>query len=557
MNEEQKTQILTLNGSQLFKFFLFFLVAWTLVLSVWLYTYSIREGGLPCWDGFDRCAWGASLMTALQDGDFYVFWNYTNQQVVWPFLHSWITMAVFMVFGPTLPAARLIALGSYFGASCLILYWFVRAQKLETAQENAHPLYFAVGAMVSWALFTTSPVVAAHAASIMSELPGFFLVMAALCALPKDENEPLWRTILAGFFLGLLFYYKYNFAVLTFVGVGLARFAKHRWAIPRLFQKQDLVLFGVPMVMLAAWLLPFMWAKLYGLLGFVVNNPEARMPFSILSLLYYPQLAPAEYFSHPFICLLLLAPIILTLIFSRRLDLSNPIIACFLIHFAAAFIHPMKDVRFIFIPMGLFYLIVGESFAGMLQQWDVTQKKDRKWAVISATILLLIGVFLFQTNFNRKNHASRYQDYLAPIHAFLDHVTVDDHIALLVSHDLVNPPAISFHLVKGLNTQQNPLDDLPWRWRHLYLFEKGEPVRAIPEEERFKNLRHEFYSGKTDTVVTLQSTAPWKIARFDDLFGGAHEYANLVPYMGEFELVFERTFFKTDALLRVYRLKQE
>ncbi|MDP8244993.1 MAG: hypothetical protein P9L94_12980 [Candidatus Hinthialibacter antarcticus] len=557
MEPKQNANTLKLSSGQFLKFLFYFLAAWTVVLSMWLYTYSVREGGLPCWDGFDRCAWGASLMTAVQDGDFYIFWNYTNQQVVWPFLHSWATMAMFLLFGATLPAARLIALFSYFGSACLILFWFVRARRIDAAKDNTHPLLYAAGASVAWALFTTSPLVAAHAVSIMSEITGLFLVLAALCALPNDKKAPLWRTILAGFFLGLLFYYKYNFAVLTFAGVGLARLAQHRWSIARLFHKQDLILFGIPMFMLAAWLAPFMMAKLYGLVGFVVNNPDARTPFSLSSLLYYPRLAPSDYFAHPLFLLLLLAPIILTLIFSRRLRISNPAVACFLIHFTAAVIHPMKDTRFIFIPMGLFYLMAGESIIGMMQQWRVDEQRSRKFALAAATIILIAGTLAYQSHFNRQAHASRYQNYLAPIYAFLDHVTPQDHIALLVSHDLSNPPALSFHLVKSLHTQQNPLADAPWRWRHLFLFEKGEPVRQIPEEERFKDLRHEFYIGKTDTVVTLQSTAPWKIARFDDLFGGAHEYANLVPYMGEFEMVFERTFFKTDALLRVYRLKKE
>lgn len=556
MNRKQIAQVLKTDGAQLNKFLLFFLVAWTLVLSMWLYTYSIREGGLPCWDGFDRCAWGASLAAAVEDGDFYVFWRYTNQQVVWPFLHSWVTMAIFLLFGPTLPAARLIALGSYFGSACLILYWFVRARRMDASQTDASPLPYAAGVIVSWALFTTSPSVAAHAASIMSELPGFFLVIAALCALPPDEKSTLRRTVLAGFFLGLLFYYKYNFAVLTYAGVGLARLAQHRWNITRRLQRQDIVLFGFPLLMLAGWLAPYVQSKIYGLIGFAVNNPEARMPISFASLLYYPRLAPAEYFSHPFILLLLFAPLAFALIKSRRLYLSNPVVACFLIHFAAAVIHPMKDIRFIFIPMGLFFLMAGESIIVTLQQVRTNAQRGAKYAVAGAAAVLLLGTMAYQTQFNRQAHASRFQDYLAPIHAFLDHVTPEDHIALLVSHDLANPPALSYHLTESFHAPQNPLDGSPLRWRLLYLFEKGGPVRAMTEEERFKDLRHQFFIGNTDTVVTLQSTAPWKIARFDDLFGGAHEYANLVPYMGEFEMVFERTFFKTDALLRVYRLKK-
>ncbi|MBZ0256343.1 hypothetical protein K8I31_09785, partial [bacterium] len=326
--------------------------------------------------------------------------------------------------------------------------------------------------------------------------------------------------------------------------------------ITRLLQKQDYVLFGVPVIMVAIWLAPFLKSKIYGLVGFAVNNPEARMPFSFASLLYYPRLAPAEYFSHPMILLMLLAPLAFALIKSRRLYLSNPAVACFLIHFVAAMIHPMKDIRFIFIPMGLFFLLAGESIIATLQTLRLGAHRGAKYVVAAAVAFLLFGTMAYQTQFNRQAHASRYQDYLAPIHAFLDHVTPKDHIALLVSHDLANPPALSYHLTESFHEVQHPKEGEPWRWRLLYMFEKGDTVRAMSEEERFKNLRYQFFIGKTDTVVTLQSTAPWKIARFDDLFGGAHEYANLVPYMGEFEMVFERTFFKTDALLRVYRLRK-
>ncbi len=544
-------------GERLSQFALVFLAAWTLVLSFWLYTYSIREGGLPCWDGFDRCAWGAGLWTTLKNGDFYLFWHYTNQQVVWPFLHSWMTTVMFLLFGPTLPAARMVALLSYVGCACLMMIWFIRARRIDSDQQTSNPFVHTVGAASAWVLFTTSPSVAAHAVSIMSEITGLLLVLAALCALPDKKEDSIWRTIVAGFFLGLLFYYKYNYAVLTFVGVGLSRLAKHRWSIAPFFQKQDLVLFGLPMVMLAAWLAPSFPAKMYGLVGFAVNNPERRTPFNFESLLYYPRLAPEEFFAHPLLLLLFAAPIVLTLIFTRRLGLSNPATACFLIHFAAAVIHPMKDIRFVFIPMGLFYLMAGESVIGALQLWKTESGRSRLWIVGAAMALVIMLTIVFQTGFNRQPHTSRYHDYLAPIQAMVDQVTPDDKIALLVSHDLANPPSLSYHLTKHLQVVQNPFDGTEWRWRHLYLFEKGEPVRAVPEEERFQNLRHSFFVGKADTVVTIQSTAPYKIARFDDLFGGAHEYANLVPYMSEFEMVFERTFFKTDALLRVYRLKQE
>ncbi|MBI1387512.1 MAG: hypothetical protein GC154_03595 [bacterium] len=526
-----------------------FLIAWTGLLTLWLYWYSVRGAGLAGWDDYDRAAWGAAIWACIRQGDWGLAWLYTNSQTVWPFLHSWITAALFFLFGPSMSTARLIALGAWFGTAALIVRWFYRNEG-----DNSPVLAF-IGAAAAWLLFTTCPTALEHAASVMSELPGLFLVMLAISAMPKRNDAAPLSYLWPGFCLGLLFYFKYNYAVLTCVGLGLARLARSKWSFKSLFDFQNIVLFGAPALLMGAWLIPNLDGKLKGLFYFAVNNPNARTPFSFKSFLFYPVGIPPIYFASVWLFPATLVLIILAVMFSKRIRLTDPVAACFVVHFLAAVIHPMKDIRFVFIPMGLYFVLFGQSIVELTRlriSGGVSASYSRVFALILLVCMLVMG---YQTHLHRVPHASLYHVYMAPIRTVIDEISPDDHIAFLIAHDQMTPPSINFHLTCALEQPQNPIRGEPFRWNHYCLLMPGEEARAKSIDERYAYLRHEMYLDKINVVVTLQSTAPWKISRWDELFGGAQEYANLVPYMDEFEMVLERTFYKTDALLRIYRLK--
>lgn len=535
------------------------LVVWSVILTAWIYWFTVRDAGMPGWDDYDRCAWGAAIWITLVERDLALFWNYTHQQFVWPFLHSWITGALFYLFGPTVNAARLLALASYLGTALLMLLWFhTRGQRAGTASEDGclQPIE-GVGAVIAWALFTTFAMPLQHAGSVMSELPGFFLVALALSVCPRISRGALMGNLLAGVIVGALFWYKYNYAALTYIGLAAARALQERRDPMAAINLTNATLFGLPPLMLAVWMLPNLRGKLEGLIYFTVNNPEARIPMSWEGLLYYPSRIPNEYFAHPLFCYASLALILAAIPFTKRLSLSRPLVMCFWIHFLAAMLHPMKDIRFMFIPMGLFFLMVGEAAVGLLERVGEQRRVWKMFPIAGLTLLAVVAAALWQTDLHRSPHATDEYRHLGPIYAVLDQLQEDDRPAFLSSHDMVIPPAINYYLTVERGRVRNPMDGRPFWWSTLFLFARGESVRSMELEDRFAALRHELWLNQADMIVTIQSTQPWKIANFDNLFGGTHEFANLPPFMGEFEMTFEREFRHIDALVRVFRLRGE
>ncbi len=518
------------------------MAGWTLLLCIWLYHYTIRGGGLPCWDEWERCAWASNIWYDLLHFDIVLFWNHTNTQVVWPFLHSWVTGILFVLFGPTLETARLVSLLSLFGSALILLYFFLK---------RADPFDWIAG-IVAWILFSTSPLIIQHAASVMSELPGLFLVLLVLLVWPDNTETGKRRLILAGFFMGLLFYYKYNYAFLTYFALITATLFKERFHIRVLLSKQYDLLFGLPLTMLLLWLLPSFSRKIAGLVGFALNNPNVRMPFTLSSFLYYPERIPLEYFASPFFAIASLVLVVIAVFLSKTIRLTNPVVTCFLIHFLAAVIHPMKDARFMFIPMGLFFLLTGESVSAMLRRIFLISETRRHHAILLLLLPLLIPTFVYQTKVFRQANISKEQFFLAPIQTVINHTQKTDNIAFLISHDQISPPAITYYLTTAHDIVQSREDGSLKNWNYLFLFEPGEKVRALSAEERRKQLEYFLYIFKSTKIITIQSTAPWSIARFESLFGGTHEYAELVSQLDKFTLDFERDFKQTYSRVRVY-----
>ncbi len=497
---------------------------------------------MPCWDGWERCAWAANIWYDLRHFDFVLFWNHTNSQVVWPFLHSWFTGVLFVLFGPTLEIARLVTLISFFGCSLVIFFLFIKRD---------HPFDWIAGC-TAWALFTISPFMIQHAASVMSELPGLFLVLLVILGWPESEEIGKKRAILTGFFLGLLFLYKYNYAFLTYFALLLSVLVKERFRFKILLKKQYDILFGLPLTMLFLWLLPNYSRKLAGLVGFALNNPNVRMPFNLDSVLYYPQRLPLDYFPTPFLAIACVVLFLIALFISKKMRLSNPVMACFLIHFLAAVIHPMKDTRFMFIPMGLFFVLTGESLIEVLRRlFPPSENRKMQWALFFL-LPIVLPVMIYQTNVFRQANISKDQFFLAPIQTIINQTSPQDKIAFLIAHDQISPPAISYYLTISHDIVQSREDGSIKNWNFLFLFEPGEKVRSMPVEERHKHLEYFLYIYKSNKIITVQSTAPWSIERYDSLFAGTNEYIELILKLDKFSLDFERDFKQTYARVRVF-----
>lgn len=514
----------------------------TAVLCAWIYRHSIRYGGAASWDGFERSAWAANVWLAVRGFDPAALWRDTHAQVVWPFLHSWVTGFLFLLFGPSLQTARLVCLASFWGAAMLMAGRFIRRPG-----SNAP-----AGAAVPWLLFASSPFMIQHAASVMSELPGLFLVMAAAATFPASA-APL-AAIPCGALTGLLFLYKYNYAALTYIALLIAAAARSRYSFEPLFSRKNAVLFGLPLLMLALWFAPNPARKIEGFLWFAANNPNARAPLNLESLWFYPANIPKTYFAHPALAWLAAALVASAAFLSRRETRLSPAVCCFAVHFAAAVAHPMKDIRFVLIPVGLFFWMAGSAATAWLDRLGMDRRERwRTYAPALAGLAAMAALPLLKPMYEVPR-VSQNRDYLSALKVIERAVGPDNRTAFLIAHDYVPPPAVSFSLIAAWKTAQ-PAPDGRLRWHYPFLFEPQSAWEALSEDERAAKMREAFFANRDTRVVAAETTAPEKIPRFAELYGGAGLAAQTMPRLDEFQLESEHPFPTFDMRIRIYSLR--
>lgn len=523
-----------------------FLGLWTLVLTFWLYWYSARIGGFPDWDGFERVSSASRIWYDIRHGDFDNFWQHTHSLVVWPFLHSWLTGALFVVFGPAFTSAELLSLFAFWGSACLIVFLFLR-----------RPTTFApAGAAAAWGLFITSPIVLYNSVIIMTELFGLFLVLAILACLPGEEDKRPGRYVAGGILLALLFMFKYNFAGLTWAGLLIYRLAAARYSLWKAANRSNAVLFGIPILFLALWFLRDTANKWTHFWSFAVNNPLLYKPIGVASLLYYPQRVPGIYYALPFLFTAGVVLMLIELPMSRRLRLTNPVLALFLIHFLAAEIHPMKMDRFQFIPMGLFFVLSGQVLEDILARIFSPPGVRSTLAAWAACLLILPPAAAYSADRCHEPQIRQENKFITPLQAILDHVENGDRTALFIAYDSIPPPAVFYYYI----TQRDQLDyDVrtgEHRWFLAFLFRSRESVTSLSPGERIQELRRMLQSRKTTKAAIVECIEPLSSPEYDMAYGGVAEMAKLVPQLDEYELTYEEEFPWTHTRVRVFTLRE-
>lgn len=525
-----------------------FIVLWTMALAGWVYVYSIRQGGAPNWDEFERLAWASEIWQSLWRCDWFHFWRHTNSQVIWPFLHSWLTAFLFLLFGPAVAVARLLSLFAFLGSSLMVFYAVVREQSR----------FSWLGGIAAWSLFTLSPIVINNSASIMSEMFGLWMTLLILLCLPRDESqEKTGRLLAPSIFLSLFFFYKYNFALLTWCALISYRFAVAGFSPRRMISRGNILLFGLPVAALAVWFLPFWSFKTQHFVNFLTNNPEARTPFGWDFWLYYFRSIPIVYYPSPILGFVSAAAVLFAGILDKRLRLSNPFLVCFAVHFLAAAVHPMKMERFQFIPMGLFFILTGQT-AATLADWasDRFKIKDATqfWIAALVCAAILIPSVHIHSRAYRNPIIKQGSPHFAPMQAMLDHVETSDRVALLITHDLLCTPSVNYYYISGKNQSTIDLRRGVVQWGMIFLYQSKTEILAMDADKQIQTLRKTLQRTNSNKIAVLESTRPELIGYFDKMYGGTQEIIRLVSLLPEFALVYEKEFPKEYARVRIYAL---
>jgi len=181
--------------------------------AVFIYLYLILPQGPFCWDEAHRSVFSLMVAKSLISGNFSMLWQLTNQQIYWPFLHSWASSIFLIIGGFSYPAARTMSLTMNAGA--LITIYFI-ARKVTDRGGG-------VVGLIAAGLFALSPIFTFFAATAMAESLGIFLSLLVLLSYLTAWQKSSWRWyLLSGVFLALLYFTKYIYAI--FFGFGIFLF---------------------------------------------------------------------------------------------------------------------------------------------------------------------------------------------------------------------------------------------------------------------------------------------------------------------------------------------
>ncbi|MCD4654393.1 hypothetical protein K8T06_10735 [bacterium] len=277
------------------------------------------QQGPPTWDGGDHSFHALQIHQAISSGDFNLFKQFTLEQTLWPFLHSWISGVLILLTSPTFLTLRLISL--LFGILTVLItagythrYWQLNRDR------NSKSLHTAASpALLSAFILAGSPLLILYSIQPMLEIFGAAFTMACLWAVAESRTITANKTqldttkkyrhyfnLIAGILLLLTFFLKYVYALLLILTLGtvliiqiLGNRHKSSWNSTVI---DALTWFGPCLLGIAAWFsIP---SARNGFLA-CLDNPD--MEFHLLdpvNLLIYPITILLFYISTPVLGLL-------------------------------------------------------------------------------------------------------------------------------------------------------------------------------------------------------------------------------------------------------------
>jgi len=178
-----------------------------------VYFYLVKPQGPFCWDEAHHSTFSLLIAKSIIEKNWSAFAHFTNTQIYWPFLHSWISSVFLIIGGFSYVSARFANIVIGF-ASILLVYEIGR--KLPDKKGTWVGLFAA-------ALMTLSPMFLFYSGTAMIENLGLLLtlVIIRLQFGAWESNKSLLH-FMSGVVLGLLYLTKYIYAV--FFGTALLFF---------------------------------------------------------------------------------------------------------------------------------------------------------------------------------------------------------------------------------------------------------------------------------------------------------------------------------------------
>jgi hypothetical protein len=255
--------------------------------------------------------------------DFSSFWNDTQRQIYWPFLHSWLLSVFFILFGANYISARLLSL--------ILLLAIVLLMYLLSSQLSDRSGW-KIG-VLSVLLALSSPIMIQYATTNTLETLGALIFLASfylynICEEQKTALYYVFLAVLVGLSLYTNYLYAY-FIIPAFIVVALGKLGPILFEVVSLSRKGEkaalpfmwwayrkLIFLTVLFVIVASWFLTSAFSrKIMLFMQAIFRYSGGEAPTSIAqAILYYPRAIIDSYTFSPWLGFLTLITLFLPII---------------------------------------------------------------------------------------------------------------------------------------------------------------------------------------------------------------------------------------------------
>lgn len=342
------------------------IVAWGLLamLAGWVvgqaYTGIVAFADYPAsFDEAVRLLPTLQLTMDVQAGDWrdFFYHTYTQDEIaLYPFLHSWVLVPVFMLGGPSVVLARLAGIG------LVLLAALIAGGLAATLWHSLDGRYPWLAGWGSTGATLMSLPLWVYGSVVYVEALGLVLTMVALFCYVRagpDAKRPLWLSLASIALMGALLT-KYSFGVFLIGGIGLNEFLGVWLERPaKLYQRWFYL--GAPVI-----LLTLLWFSGPGKLERFWAYSRAQGNQPNVDLWFYPLSLVRHYAVGP----LMLGGMVLSLGYSgfhwrrygQRALMLYLVVGMFIVTTV-----PQKEIRFLYTIAPVSYVLMGVALAAVIE----------------------------------------------------------------------------------------------------------------------------------------------------------------------------------------------
>jgi len=437
---------------------LFLAVGLGIVASVILFVNRIFLGDAFTAEEAQHAMYGLWIWHDIRVFDLAGFIYDTNRQLVWPFMHSWLTAVFFLVFGANYLSARLMSL-VIFGATLFLMYRFT-TKLCDNTKNVCDPHGRRVG-ILAVILVLTSPLMLQYATMTMLEGLGALLFMlAAYLYVVSEEQKLAIEYIAFVFLLGLSLYVNYLYAYLlipAFFVMTLAQLAPIALAAFRVERHGEhkamhfiwwgyrkLIVLMVFLFLGGLWFSFSFSRKVLLLFNSIFKYSGGTVVTNIWeSLLYYPKVIITQVSFSPWLGVFIFVSLFLPLVTARYRGLKTLYIYIWTVLLLLTMTIPTKAPQMMYIIIPFVFIV----FSGVVVYfYDWLTAKNKQYGMLLLIVLFLPSLISLPA-LGRAYFPERAEHNLVNVLDYFEQ-TVPPDSPLLVMFNLkhLNLDGVRFHL---------------------------------------------------------------------------------------------------------------